>query len=55
LQTLWPDCSTTKTVLITGGASCPDGLVQQVITRINALFPAGRLRRTEEVLASLKT
>ena len=54
LQPLWPDCTVTKTVLITGGASCPDGLVQQVITRINALFPAGRLRRTDEVLACLK-
>ena len=54
LQPLWPDCTVPKTVLITGGASCPDGLVQQVITRINALFPAVRLRRTDEVLASLK-
>ena len=33
-----------KTVLITGGASCPDGLVQQVITRINSFFPPGQLR-----------
>ncbi len=54
LQPLWPDGAATKTVLITGGASCPDGLVQQVITRINGLFPASRLRRTDEVLASLK-
>ena len=54
LQPLWPDCAATKTVLITGGASCPDGLVQQVITRINALFPVDRLRRTDEVLANLK-
>jgi len=55
LQPLWPDCQSIKTVLITGGASCPDGLVQQVITRINALFPADRLRSTDEVLASLRT
>ena len=55
LQPLWPDCLSTKTVLITGGASCPDGLVQQVITRINALFPGEQLRSTEEVLAGLKT
>jgi 4-hydroxy-3-methylbut-2-enyl diphosphate reductase len=54
LQPLWPDCSAPKTVLITGGASCPDGLVQQVITRINALFPRASLRSTDEVLASLK-
>ncbi len=43
-----------KRVLITGGASCPDGLVQQVITRINACFPAERLRSIDEVLADLK-
>jgi len=41
-------------VLITGGASCPDGLIQQVICRINALFPAGRLRAIEEVLEACR-
>ncbi|MFZ5495009.1 MAG: 4-hydroxy-3-methylbut-2-enyl diphosphate reductase [Verrucomicrobiota bacterium] len=51
---LWSDCGPAKTVLITGGASCPDGLVQQVITRINALFPADRLRNIEDVLADLR-
>lgn len=55
MMPLWPDCQTPKTVLITGGASCPDGLVQQVITRINSFFPAARLRSTETVLAALKT
>jgi 4-hydroxy-3-methylbut-2-enyl diphosphate reductase len=40
-------------VLITGGASCPDGLIQQVIARINTFFPADRLRPVEEVLASV--
>ena len=40
-------------VLITGGASCPDGLIQQVIARINTFFPADRLRRIDEVLADL--
>ena len=39
-------------VLITGGASCPDGLIQQVISRINTLFPADRLRASEDVLAA---
>jgi 4-hydroxy-3-methylbut-2-enyl diphosphate reductase len=53
---LWPEgCDETRTVLITGGASCPDGLIQQVITRINSLFPAGRLRPIEAVLADLRT
>ena len=41
-------------VLITGGASCPDGLIQQVISRINALFPADRLRTIEDVLAACR-
>jgi len=40
-------------VLITGGASCPDGLIQQVIARINSFFPAGRLRPLDDVLADL--
>jgi len=41
-------------VLITGGASCPDGLIQQVVVRINALFPAGRLRVLDDVLAACR-
>ncbi len=44
-----------RQILITGGASCPDGLIQAVITRINALFPADRLRPVEAVLADLAT
>jgi 4-hydroxy-3-methylbut-2-enyl diphosphate reductase len=44
---------TPKHVLITGGASCPDGLVQQVVTRINSFFPAAQLHSVETVLASL--
>jgi 4-hydroxy-3-methylbut-2-enyl diphosphate reductase len=55
LLPLWPDNREPKTVLITGGASCPDGLVQQVITRINSFFPDARLRSTEDVLAGLRT
>ncbi|HYC72200.1 MAG TPA: 4-hydroxy-3-methylbut-2-enyl diphosphate reductase [Opitutaceae bacterium] len=50
---LWPGDNQPKTVLITGGASCPDGLIQQVITRINSLFPPERLRRMEDVLSDL--
>jgi len=42
-------------VLITGGASCPDGLIQQVVARINAFFPAGKLRGVEAVLEDLRT
>ena len=55
IRPLWSDCTEPKTVLITGGASCPDGLVQQVITRINSFFPGAALRTTGEVLASLRT
>ena len=52
---LWPDkCRTPKRILITGGASCPDGVIQQVITRINLLFSAQNLRPMETVLAELE-
>lgn len=43
-----------KRVLITGGASCPDGIIQQVITRINSFFPAASLRSIDEVLGDLQ-
>lgn len=51
---LWPQDDTPKQVLITGGASCPDGLVQQVVTRINSFFPPARLKTIDQVLASLE-
>ncbi|EIQ00905.1 penicillin tolerance protein [Opitutaceae bacterium TAV1] len=41
-------------VLVTGGASCPDGLIQQVITRINSFMPPGALRPVEAVLADIE-
>ncbi|MDB6115861.1 MAG: ispH [Lacunisphaera sp.] len=50
---LWPGDDTPKRVLITGGASCPDGLVQQVIMRINSFFPPQRLESIDTVLARL--
>jgi len=54
VHSLWKDNDRgRKRVLITGGASCPDGLVQQVITRINSFFPAEQLRGIDSVLASL--
>ena len=55
LRPLWPqgcDASPSR-VLITGGASCPDGIIQQVINRINGFFPAESLRPVEAVLAEL--
>ena len=50
-----PDESLPKRVLITGGASCPDGIIQQVIARINSFFPEANLRRVEDVLRDLAT
>jgi 4-hydroxy-3-methylbut-2-enyl diphosphate reductase len=50
---LWPAGLTPKRVLITGGASCPDGIIQQVIARINSFFPVDQLRPIEAVLADL--
>ena len=52
---LWPNDASPKRVLITGGASCPDGIIQQVINRINGLFPAATLRSIEAVLGDLNS
>ncbi len=41
-------------ILLTGGASCPDGIIQQVINRINSFFPAAQLRPIEAILADLE-
>ncbi len=54
IHPLWPGDLTPKRVLITGGASCPDGVIQQVIVRINELFPTASLRTMDEVLAGLE-
>jgi len=43
------------TVLLTGGASCPDGILQQIINRINGFFPSDHIRSVEEVLKDLET
>jgi 4-hydroxy-3-methylbut-2-enyl diphosphate reductase len=54
---LWPGplaSSPPRRVLITGGASCPDGIIQQVITRINSFFPPGSLRAVADVLRDLQ-
>lgn len=37
-------------ILLTGGASCPDGIIQQVISRINSFFPPGEIRAVGDVL-----
>jgi 4-hydroxy-3-methylbut-2-enyl diphosphate reductase len=54
MHPLWDETDhTPKRVLITGGASCPDGLVQQVICRINELFPTAGLHSMDHVLSTL--
>jgi 4-hydroxy-3-methylbut-2-enyl diphosphate reductase len=54
---LWPEGPeiAIRRVLITGGASCPDGIIQQVINRINGFFSVERLRGAETVLADMET
>lgn len=63
-QTLWPELEKLlaagvpcppRRILVTGGASCPDGVIQQVVTRINGLFPPGSLRDITEVQAEVET
>jgi len=54
---LWPADkgaeSLPRRILITGGASCPDGIIQQVISRINGFYPPRALRDIEAVLGDL--
>lgn len=51
---LWADRKMPKRVLLTGGASCPDGLIQAVITRLNSFMPTDELRNIDDVLADLE-
>lgn len=41
-------------LLVTGGASCPDGLIQQIVARINGFFPESEIRPMDEVLADFE-
>ncbi|HEY5227489.1 MAG TPA: 4-hydroxy-3-methylbut-2-enyl diphosphate reductase, partial [Opitutaceae bacterium] len=55
---LWGDMRGTaagpvRRILVTGGASCPDGIIQQVISRINGFYPASSLRAVASVLSDL--
>ena len=40
-------------VLVTGGASCPDGIIQKMIERINELIGRESLRSIDEVMAAV--
>ena len=42
-------------ILVTGGASCPDGIIQQVISRINSFFLPGEIRPINDVLESFRS
>ena len=48
------DGSAPLRILLTGGASCPDGIIQQVICRVNSFFPPDQLRSVDAVLADLR-
>jgi len=50
---LWMSLEPKKHVLITGGASCPDGIIQQVITRLNGFFAPETLRSINSLLDEL--
>lgn len=56
LRALWSEGQLFRPLrlLITGGASCPDGIIQQVMNRINSFFPPGSLRSPDAVLADLE-
>lgn len=41
-------------ILVTGGASCPDGILQQIICRINSFFPSESIRSVEDVLSDIE-
>lgn len=54
VRPLWTsDHPRPRRILITGGASCPDGIIQQVIVRVNQLLPAASLRPMDEVLRQI--
>lgn len=41
-------------VLLTGGASCPDGILQQIICKINGFYPEEQVRSIETVLSEIE-
>jgi len=48
-----PEGQRSLKILLTGGASCPDGLLQQVIAKINGYFDPSELRCIEDVITDL--
>ncbi len=41
-------------ILITGGASCPDGLLQQIIAKVNGYFDTDQIRSIDEVITNVE-
>jgi len=42
-------------ILLTGGASCPDGIIQQVIHRINSFFPSDQIRPLSSIIEAFES
>ncbi len=42
-------------ILLTGGASCPDGIIQQIINKINGFFDPSTLRPLEDILDEVRS
>tara|TARA_B100001093_G_scaffold493413_1_gene535558 strand:- start:937 stop:1176 length:240 start_codon:yes stop_codon:yes gene_type:complete len=55
LRPFLPKASEPINLLLSGGASCPDGLIQQVIERVNSFFPFSKLRPLGAILDDLKS
>ncbi len=55
VRPLITDTSSKPRILLTGGASCPDGIIQQVIHRINGFFPQEDIRPVEDILEEFES
>ena len=55
LRPFLPPSDRPLNILLTGGASCPDGIIQQVIRKINSFYPSSSLRSIEEILAGFES
>ncbi|MCH6258775.1 4-hydroxy-3-methylbut-2-enyl diphosphate reductase [Puniceicoccaceae bacterium K14] len=42
-------------VLLTGGASCPDGILQRIIAKVNSFYPGSEIREIDEIISELET
>lgn len=54
VRPLITDAGSKPRILLTGGASCPDGIIQQVIRCINGFFPEDQIRPVEEILEAFQ-